>query len=314
MTIAEREPIADLRAKPRRRWPRRVVAAIVAMLFVGWIGLNALVVFSITEVQRLAKREIGEDIARLPSPSSLACCSDFRTVTYGDQLTGWFAPGKESRPSIVLVHGYQSNVTSTAPLAGALHDRGYSVLAINMGFVTGAHYYSGGALEAQDVDDAVRWLRGRDHGPVVVWGFSAGGHASLLAAARGARIQAVIAEGAPVSVGDEAYEGVLARLRLPGFVMPRAVFDGFFWLFTRRSPVDLARVAERDERRVPTLIIQGEDDGLVRTEDGELLAERTDGELWLLPGVGHVEGFQRLGDAYVRRALDFIDRTGSSQR
>jgi hypothetical protein len=277
-------------------------------MLVGWLGLNVLVVFSVSQVRNLAKREIGEDIARLPAPVSLACCSAFRTVTYGNKLTGWFAPRKKPGPSIVLVHGYEANLLSTTPLARALHDRGYSVLAINLGFVTRAHNYSGGALEAEDVDQAVRWLRSHHPAPVVVWGFSAGGHASLLAAARGARIHAVIAEGAPVSVGNEIYKGVLARLHLPGFVMPRGVFDGFFWVFTRHSPVSLARIAERDERRVPTLIIQGEADEAVSPDNGKLLAKRTNGELWLMPGVGHVDGYERLKDAYVRHALDFISR------
>jgi hypothetical protein len=289
-----------------------MVVTLVALMFVGWLGLNALVVFSVSQVRNLAIRENGEDIAKLPSPTSLACCSAFRTVTYGNKLTGWFAAGKKSRPSIVLVHGYASNLVSTTPLAKALHDRGFSVLAINLGFVTEAHYYSGGALEAQDVVQAVRWVRVHHPAPVVVWGFSAGGHASLLAAARGARIQAVIAEGAPVSPGNLAYKGVLGRLHLPGFVMPRGVFNGFFWVFTRRSPVSLAQIAERDERRVPTLIIQGDADDAVSPDNGKLLAKRTDGELWLMPGVGHVDGYERLKDAYVRRALDFIIRSAAS--
>lgn len=305
---------SDAVQKPKRRWPRRVIVALTAILLIGWLGLNALIVSSITEVRRLAKRENGQDIATLPSPKSLPCCSAFRTVEYGKNLTGWFAEGKKSRPSIVLVHGYEANLIGTTPLARALHDRGYAVLTINLGFVTAAHPYSGGALEAQDVDLAVRWLRAHHPGPVVVWGFSAGGHASLLAAARGAQIQAVIAEGAPVSVGDEAYKSVLSRLRLPGFVMPRAVFDGFFWLFTRRSPVSLARIAERDERRVPTLIIQGAADDAVSPDNGKLLAKRTNGELWLMPRVGHVDGFAQLKDAYVSRALDFIRRLPTPSR
>ncbi len=41
-------------------------------------------------------------------------------------------------------------------------------------------------------------------------------------------------------------------------------------------------------------------------DNGTLLAERTDGELWLMPGVGHVDGYELLKDAYVRRALKFI--------
>ena len=281
----------------------------LVLLIIGWLGLNAIAAYRVSQVRRLAMLENGEDIARLPSPDSLPCCSAFEAVRYGPKLTGWYARGKPSRSGFVLVHGYATNLTATSELAGELHERGYSVLTINLGFVTGAHNYSSGTLEGQDVGHAVRWLRGRHRGPIVPWGFSAGGHASVLAAAGGTEVEAVIADGAPVSAGDEIYEAVVDRVRLPGFMMPRAVFDRFVWMFTRRMPVSLDRVPERDLRRVPTLIIQGEHDQLATPDQGRLLAKRTDAELWLMPDVGHVEGFEELGDEYVRRVLAFVDRT-----
>jgi hypothetical protein len=280
-----------------------VLAGLAIVLVLGFIGIDSLAVLAIARVKGVVQRQDGVDLGAVPKPSDTKCCTTFSAVTYGPGLTAWWSPPSQGRPSLVLVHGYGGNVESLGPLAGALRERGYGVLATNMGYVTDAHLYSGGELEARDIGRATRWVRERAPGPVVAWGFSAGGHASLLAAAERQPMDAVIAEGAPVAMGDKFVGGL--RSKYPSWLFPVPVLTTLFRIMTRHAPADLSSMRRP---RVPALVISDGNDGVVDASEGRLLARRTNGELWTIPGAGHVAGFETLGDEYLAHTLDFVER------
>src|SRR4029077_11327670 len=101
------------------------------------------------------------------------------------------------------------------PLAAALHVMGYSSLIINLGYATGAHHYTGGRAEARDIGRAVAWLSKRRCGPVVVWGFSAGAHDALIAAAMTKDVAGVAADSAFVNTGQIVQQQAAIVLHLP---------------------------------------------------------------------------------------------------
>ena len=78
------------------------------------------------------------------------------------------------RETIVVVHGYGDDRNSPPVIDATrwLHDAGYGVLAIDLGYLHGRHRYSAGNREAADISAAIDWLHQRGDTLAGVWGFS----------------------------------------------------------------------------------------------------------------------------------------------
>jgi pimeloyl-ACP methyl ester carboxylesterase len=241
----------------------------------------------------------GVDLRQTPDPSSVGLA--FENVTYGDGLPAWYVGGSPGRPVIVVVHGYGGNRTATVEVGPPLHQLGYGLLFVDLGYVSGARRYGGGQREADEVAEAVRWVAENRQVPAVVLAFSGGAFASLAAVARGARPAAVVADS-----GFRSFRSVVAfRAHVP-------------WVVTALLPVlyplvsggghALDVVHELDGRPfgVPALVIQGTGDRTIPPSDGPRLARLTGGRLWLLPGVAHTKAFDTDRAAYVARVDEFV--------
>src|SRR5205085_6129975 len=91
-----------------------------------------------------------------------------------------------------------------------------------------AKKYGGGGREAQEVASAVSYAKAHtNNGPVALLGYSAGGSASVLAAAQGAPVSAVVADSSPVG---------FLRLATDRAKVPRFLFAFTPALFPRFSP------------------------------------------------------------------------------
>lgn len=267
------------------------MAGVAGATVAGWLGLNLYAALKIARG--------GTDTVERRDPGSLGLA--FTDVSYGPGLPAWYVPGAPGRPVVVLVHGYGGNRTDALEVGPPLHDRGYGLLFVNLGYVSGARLYGGGQREAADVADAATWVRDTTGAPAVLLGFSGGALASLGAAARGAPVVAVISDSGFVGFRDV----VAFRAHVP---------DGFTNLLPVIYPavsggghvIDLAHEIGDRPFRAPALVIQGGADATVPPSDGERLARLTGGRLWLLPGVGHTRAFERDRAAYVDRVDAFI--------
>ena len=241
----------------------------------------------------------GVDLRQTPDPGSVGLT--FTDVTYGDGLPAWYVPGAPGRPVIVVVHGYGGNRTATVEVGPPLHQLGYGLLFIDLGYVADDRRYGGGQREADEVGDAVRWVADNVGSPAVLLGFSGGAFASLAAVARGARPAALVADS-----GFLGFRSVVAfRAHVPR-------------IFTNLLPViyplvsgggHVINVADELGGRpfdVPALIIQGTGDRTIPPSDGLRLARLTGGRLWLLPGVAHTKAFDTDRAAYVARVDQFV--------
>lgn len=278
-----------------RRWPRRAGIGLLATAVAAWFSLNA---YAATRIARG-----GVDVRQAPDPSSVGL--RFEDATYGDGLPAWYVAGAPGRPAIVVVHGYGGNRTATVEVGPPLHDLGYGLLFVDLGYVSGARPYGGGQREADEIAAALRWVDDTLGVPAVLLGFSGGAFASLAATARGARPAAVVADS-----GFTGFRSVVAfRAHVPGIltnlfpVLYPLVSDG-------GHALDLAREIGGRPFGVPAFIIQGTGDRTVPPSDGRRLARLTGGRLWTVPGVAHTKAFDADRAAYVARVDEFIRSTG----
>ena len=264
---------------------------LLATAVAAWFGLNA---YAATKIARG-----GVDLRQTPDPGSVGL--RFENVTYGDGLPAWYVAGTPGRPAIVVVHGYGGNRTATVEVGPPLHELGYSLLFVDLGYVAGKRQYGGGRREADEVGAAIRWVDDSLHVPAVLLGFSGGAFASLAAVARGARPAAVVADS-----GFTGFRSVVAfRARVPRVVtnllpvLYPLVSDG-------GHALDLAREIGERPFGSPAFIIQGTGDRTIPPSDGPRLSRLTGGRLWLVPGVAHTKAFDFDRADYVARVDEFI--------
>jgi pimeloyl-ACP methyl ester carboxylesterase len=210
------------------------------------------------------------------------------TTEAGYPLRGWFTRGSRSpEVAIIVLPGMSGDTQMALADSEVLAKAGYSTLIYEHRSCSDpALLHSGGYLEAEDLVSAVQYLASRgDVRHIGVLGFSTGGTAALLAAARTPRIEAVIAQGVPASLLGDArvgfdttlsFERVFAELVLKFFSLEAGLSSTGV-----TEPVEvIGRISPR-----PVLLIYGEYEA---SKGQTLFAQAGDPkELWVVPGVGH---------------------------
>ncbi|MBP7829959.1 MAG: alpha/beta fold hydrolase [Kiritimatiellae bacterium] len=214
---------------------------------------------------------------------------EFETVTFsaadGADLEAWFIPAPGDRWPVLFFHGYGTSRSSLLEEAAAVRAMGHPVLLVDLrgsGGSTG-NRTTLGVREAFDVQAAAEWIRGRlpDRDGLFLYGQSMGGAAVLRAVA----VLGVEADGIVVeAVFDTMLNAVRNRFRALGWpAFPAAEslvlwggvqcgFNGF-----RHNPAEYAAGT-----KVPTLVLHGEKDPRVTTEQAQRLFGRLVGPRFMV--------------------------------
>jgi dienelactone hydrolase len=205
----------------------------------------------------------------------------------GYQLRGWLARGSRF-PEVVIVvlPGISGNTQFALPDAALLARAGFGTLMYEHRSCANPDLiHTGGYLESDDLVSAVEFLHARsDVQHVGVLGFSAGGTAALLAAAKTSRIEAVVAMGGFSSLDADILRTQAASGLVNRTILQMVVIILGFEMGVAPSEVNpAAHIAEIYPR--PVLLIYGEHEA----DHGQALfsAAREPKELWIVPGVGH---------------------------
>jgi len=236
----------------------------------------------------------------------------------GVSLKGWLVKPAHTRflfPAVIICHGVGANKSDFAELAAFLSQRGYFVLLFDFR----AHGESGGSRtslgyhEQKDIIAALGFLRTRtevDSKRIGIYGFSMGGSAAILAAARSNGFRALIADSAFTSLRGQARTAITGFYHLPAFPFLHLTVLGYELYFRTRvdeiSPVkEIAGLSP-----VPVLIIAGEGDQLIPAENGRELhaAAKEPKELWIIPNADHGGTLAAAGSEYEKRVGEFFDK------
>ena len=258
-----------------------------------------------------------------PPPPELGATSVTFAATDGLSLSGWYAPARAERPTVVLLHGYRSTRQSMLSRALWLHAQGFGVLlydARGCGASAGS-LRSVGYYERADLLGALAFLRESGVQEAELVGVSQGGATILLAAEQlPPLVRAVVCE----SVYDELVQAVDRRYRalfgVPGWLGGALMVP----IAERRLGFSLADVRPIDHighLPCPLLMLAGELDTRTWPEDSRRLfdAARAPKQLWMIDGAAHQDLFELAGAVYRERVLSFlmqpaqpVDRRGLS--
>lgn len=248
--------------------------------------------------------------------------AEYEPVSFatGDGITlkGWLIKPPRRRthaPGLIFCHGVGANKSDFTEFAVSLSRRGYFVLLFDFR----AHGESGGRRtslgyhEQKDIAAARTFLSTRpevDQKRVGIYGFSMGGAAAILTAARHGGFSALVVDSAFSSLRDLARGAITGFYHLPSFPFLHLSLLGYE-LYFQTSIKNVSPVSEiRRIAPVPILIIAGEGDRLIPAENGRRLfaAASEPKELWLIPGADHGGTLAVAGRTYEKKVGDFFDR------
>ena len=272
----------------------------IAAIFVVWILLNAVLAWQTTHPYDHYSN--GMNLTTTPAEFGLF----FEEIKWDRGLRGWLIPTSSERETVIFVHGWagcrEERWVPFLELARHSYRRGMNCVLFDLGYVNGSRPYSGGELESQDLLKMVEWVRLFHKGPVIVWGFSAGGHATLLALRNSQHhIDCAITDSAFMDATDMFSTMYRHLLHLPKPVFSLISF--WFQAFTGHRPKRVTSVND-----TPVFVIQGDADEAVSVQNGRRLSTLANTEYWEVSGVNHEGAFKRQPDEYIRRCFDFIDR------
>lgn len=233
----------------------------------------------------------------------------------GLSLAGWYIPPQPEADgaTIIYAHGFGGNRANLLAQAAMLVQRGYGALLFdfrNHGDSEG-EVTTFGLLEVRDVAAALAYLLAQPEvNPerIGLVGHSMGGAIAIRAAAQMPEIKAVVVESSFTSLQDNVVEGVRFIAHLPAFPFaPLIIYFGQkeAGMDIRVRPIEeVAHISPR-----PILFIHGEDDRFISPENSRRLyaAAGDPKELYILPGVGHIDVLEQNSDEFVQRFAGFFD-------
>jgi pimeloyl-ACP methyl ester carboxylesterase len=244
------------------------------------------------------------------SPAAWGLTPEPITFVTGDGLTlaGWWFSALQARGTVVMAHGRGGHKNELLPQVGLFIEHGYNILL----FDQRAHgksegrFTTAGRLEAEDLLRAAALARQKQAAPILLYGFSMGARAALLAAAHRPEIAGVIAVAPGLSLAEWLRRQFKRKLGLPpppGFY---AVFAAIARLRTGHAYDHAALDLTRQAITLPVLLIGGERDWICLPADlRRLQAVIPQAELVVIPGAEHTGIFT---DRYRQEVAAFLAR------
>jgi pimeloyl-ACP methyl ester carboxylesterase len=242
------------------RWYTKLLAAVLALVFFWFVATLAISGFILFRIVSPAPSQTNLDFSNFPGHPE--------DVTYqvrGEgSRDGWFFPGRENAPTIVLCPGYQRNRGELLTLASALQYHEYNVFLFDFsGQGTSPGRTLLGyreAMELHAVIDALAQRNDVDRSRFGLWGTNLGAYAVMSEAESDPRIAAFAVE----SVYDRPEQDLDLLVSRSGLgtlpLLPRATHWGFDWLARDyRGTLPLSAGLERLDG-VPKLFIEAADE------------------------------------------------------
>lgn len=244
------------------------------------------------------------------------------TVAGADgDLPAWVFParGPAGDTWVVYAHGRSASLAESLRYVDLLTSAGYPVLVTSHRGDGLAHDPADGVggfgtREWPDLDAAVAAALDRGAEDVVLWGTSQGAALAARQLEVGAHADAVraVVYDSPLLGLERTLEQQAANQGIPTAVLRSTSVDAALWWAGLRGDLD-ADAAEHAERAGtwsrPTLVVHGADDDQVPASISRRIEELADPglvQVEVLPGVGHVRGWNADPDGYARTVTTFL--------
>lgn len=234
----------------------------------------------------------------------------FPSSEFGMETPAYFIPAEQPNGATVIVvpTGSAARGNRMAEIA-VYNETGYAVLSYSSRACVGGGANTLGYREALQVADALEYLQTRgdvDASRIGIHGFSAGGAAAIMAAARFPALRAVVAEGGYHDFAEEIIRNTPPTLwfaplfRFGAEQGYRAATGLDVRVLSPISVIDA--IAPR-----PILLIYGTNEPGLYGARLQLSAAGTNAQLWEVSGAGHGDYLQAAGEEYKERIQTFMD-------
>lgn len=239
------------------------------------------------------------------------------------ELPAWLFPARSAASDtwVVYAHGRSAALAESLRYVDLLTAAGYPVLVTSHrgdGLAPDPADGVGGfgTREWPDLDAAVAEALDRGAEDVVLWGTSQGAALAARQLEKGEHADAVraVVYDSPLLGLEWTLELQAANQGIPSGLLRSTSVDAALWWAGLRGDLD-ADAAEHAERADawsrPTLVIHGSDDDQVPATISRRIAELADADLVqveVLPGVGHVRGWNADPQGYAATVTAFLDR------
>ncbi len=200
------------------RYPTTAFAKIAS----GILALVLFVFFGAAVIAGIQLRQIihpSRNPATVDLNVTMGHPSTFDFPVEGGQREGWFFPGLQGAPTVIVCHGYTSQKLEVLTLVTALQDQQYNVFVFDFaGHGANATATTLGYREAEELRAAVNALAGRadvDARRFGIWGKDLGAYAALEVAEVDPRVIAVAVD----SVYDDPTDLVRLEVNRSGMSM-----------------------------------------------------------------------------------------------
>lgn len=230
----------------------------------------------------------------------------------------WISTDVSNHQAVILVHGFRKEKFDMRQYAKYYVDRGYHVLLTDSrghGESEGGYYGFGG----HDRFDILNWIEvliTKYHiNSIILHGNSAGAAAVLMTSGETLPVQVkgIIADSGFTTMREELTHQLKHLYRMPGFpLIPITSMITKFragYFYGEVTPIEQVK-----RNTLPILIIHGGADDLVPTWMAKELFAVAGGdkELWIIPNVGHIKGYEMETIEYEKRLNHFLDKIEAS--
>lgn len=225
------------------------------------------------------------------------------------KLFGWWLAADAVAPTIILMHGWDRNISRLIPYIKNLQHRGYNLLA----FDTRHHGnsdsddFSSMVKFAQDISASIDFIKKKPtvNDSVFMIGLSIGGAASIYAASTDSRIKKIITIGAPSNPAQ------VMTMHMRKKHIPRPIIWAAFKIMEFRIGKRFSQLASAtniSKTKAHVLLIHGVDDKVVPFSQAKIIidaANKGQTKLWAIEGKGHSNCHYETG--FWDKMIEFFD-------
>lgn len=269
-----------------------IITIILSVLIISLINLSASL-FPMKYRSKTTPKDFNLDYEEV----------SFRTKD-GINLKGWFIPNKKTNKAIIISHGYIYDKGAVIQMTNFLA-KYFNLLYFDFRYFgeSQGNYTSIGYHEKKDFQASIEYLKNRKMKNIGALGFSFG--AATILMTNSPDIKALIA--------DSSYSDINNIIKQDYFIFPSFTKMPFVWLtkfyaylFFGIRASKMSPLKDIQKINIPILLIHGEQDSIIRKNDGKLLYEASNKdktELWIRNG-DHKTNI--LDDGYKKNVIEFF--------
>ncbi len=231
-------------------------------------------------------------------------------------IDGEIIKNEQSSKTVILLHGHGTNSIYSIAYLGMFYDLGYNVVVYDhrASGKTGGKYCTMGALESDDLDHVIRYVKKELPQTTVLGlhGVSMGGSTALIYGATYGNLDFIISDCAYSSLEEELKYQLNNRFKMPPFpLIPMSNFLMKLKTGLSYTDLEIKELVKSDKLNdTDVLIIHGGADDYTPPYMASDIYENLNSkkQIKIFPEAGHAHSFELYEKEYIEEVAKFLSR------